>query len=113
MDKLTNIDWSSWDAGKEAVEIAKEYGVTIDTTTDSWKENIAAMRDAANAVPDLEKINATLTKINDIAKDIELGSILSKEDYEALVDYNDALASYFTILADGSAMFTGDVLDFK
>jgi hypothetical protein len=43
---------------------------------------------------------------------MSLGSIISEEDYNTLVKYNEALSEYFTILSDGSAMFTGDILDF-
>lgn len=113
MDEIANIDWSSWDAGEQAVEIAKKYGIEIDTTTEAWRNNIAAMRDAADAVPDFEALRAQLQKVKEISESVELGSILSKEDYDNLVAYNDELSKYFTILSDGSAQFTGDLLDFQ
>ena len=47
----------------------------------------------------------------DSVKDIEIGDILSKEDYELLVKYNEELAKYFDLLANGSARFVGDPLD--
>ena len=52
-------------------------------------------------------------EISKITKDLELGDILSKEDYKNLIDYNSALKEYFTILSDGSAMMIGDPLDIQ
>jgi acyl carrier protein len=103
LDQIANIDWTSWDAGEQAIEIAKEYGIAIDETSESWQKNINIMRDAANAVPDLKAIGATIKEINELTKDVDLGSILSAEDYEKLVKYNKELENYFTILSDGSA----------
>lgn len=113
LEKLANIDWTSWDAGEQAIAIAEEYGIAIDGTTQSWQENINAMRDAANALPDLEAMRQEFEQIKEITADIDLGSILSEEDYEILVNYNKELEKYFTILSDGSAQFTGDKLDFQ
>lgn len=112
LNQLANIDWTSWDAGDQAIAIAKEYGVAIDKTSDSWKKCIAEIRDAANAVPDLEKMAAVFAEIEEITKDIDIGSILTKEDYETLVAYNEELSKYFAILSDDSAQFIGDKLDF-
>jgi hypothetical protein len=88
-------------------------GGHLDTSAESWKKNVDAMRDATNALPDLEKLKETMAQVKDISDGMELGKIISKEDYETLVKYNEALAEYFTILSDGSAMFTGDVLDYQ
>ncbi len=113
LDEIANIDWSSWDAGEQAIEIAEKYGVAIDGTSEAWQRNINQMRDATNALPDLEKMRDTFQQIKDITSDIDLGSIISEEDYNKLVKYNSELEKYFTLLSDGSAQFTGDVLDFQ
>jgi hypothetical protein len=52
-------------------------------------------------------------KIKEITSDIDLGSILTEEDYNTLVKYNAELSKYFAILSDGSAQFIGDKLDFQ
>jgi hypothetical protein len=54
-----------------------------------------------------------MNKIKDLTEKTNLGDIISAEDYDLLVKYNAELAKYFTLLADGSAMMTGDALDFK
>lgn len=113
MNEMANIDWSSWDAGDRAVDIARQYGIEIDRTSQAWQENIVAMRDAANALPDLESLRDTMAQIKEISEDIDIGQILSKEDYDLLVKYNQELEKYFVTLSDGSVQFTGDILDFQ
>ena len=113
INELANIDWSSWDAGERAIEIAESYGVAIDGTTEAWKRNVDAMRDATNALPDLNALRDTLSQVKEISDNIDLGQILSEEDYNLLVKYNKELEGYFAILSDGSAQFVGDVLDFQ
>ena len=113
LDDIANIDWSSWDAGERAIAIAEEYGVAIDGTTEAWQNSVNAMRDAANALPDIYLMRQELEQVKEISSDINVGDILNKEDYSILEQYNKELAKYFTILSDGSAQFTGDKLDFQ
>lgn len=113
LNELTNIDWSSWEAGDKAIAIAKEYGVAIDGASEAWQNNIDTMRDAANALPDFESLSVTLKEVKEISDDIDIGDILSAEDYNILVAYNSELEKYFAILSDGSAQFIGDKLDFQ
>lgn len=113
LDEIANIDWTSWDAGKRAIAIAKEYGITIDATTQAWQDNINAMRDANDVLPDLAVMRQEFEQIKEVTEEIDIGSILSAEDYETLVNYNKELSKYFAILSDGSAQFIGDKLDFQ
>ena len=71
------------------------------------------MRKAGDVVPVLTDIKERLDKIDNITKDMKIGKILEKEDYDTLVNYNSELARYFAILSDGSAIFVGDPLDFQ
>ena len=113
LNDLANIDWTSWDAGEQAIDIAQRYDIAIDGTSEKWQEYVARMRDASNALPDLKALGETFKQISEITKDIDLGSILSSDDYNLLVEYNGALEDYFAILSDGSAQFIGDKLDFQ
>lgn len=113
LDDIANMDWSSWDAGERAIAIAEEYGVAIDGTSEAWQNSVNAMRDAANALPDIYLMRQELEQVKEISSDINVGDILNKEDYTVLEEYNKELAKYFTILSDGSAQFTGDKLDFQ
>lgn len=110
--QISNVDWSSWEAGDKVAAIVKDLGGNLDTTSESWKANIEAMREANHATPDFTTLKENISAINKIVKDLDLGDILSKEDYDTLVAYNSELSKYFAILSDGSAQFVGDPLDF-
>ncbi len=113
MNEMANIDWSSWDAGERAIEIAESYGVAIDGTSEAWKRHVETMRDASNALPDLEQLRDTIAQVKEISEDMQIGDILSEEDYNLLVKYNKELERYFATLSDGSVQFVGDILDFQ
>ena len=112
-DELANVDWTAWDAGEQAAAIVEKYGASIEDADGKWQEYINTMRDASNAVPDLKALATTMREVQKIASDMDVGSIISQEDYETLVKFNSALEDYFTILSDGSAQFIGDKLDFQ
>ena len=108
LESLTAIDWSDWDALEQADAIMKEYGVDIDTTSKEWMEYADKMRKAAGATPDFSKLRDTLTSITAILQDLDFGSVISDEDYQKLVQYNDEWERYFMLQADGSRVFIGD-----
>ena len=108
LEKLSDIDWSSWDALEQADAIMKEYGVDIDTTSKEWVEYANKMRIAAGATPDFSKLKDTLTSITSILQDLDFGSVISEEDYQKLVEYNDEWERFFMLQADGTRVFIGD-----
>lgn len=112
MSILTNVDWSSWDAVDQIADNMSDLGYEIDTTSESWRNFANGMREAYRSVPDLNSLAETLNSIKDISSEIKLRSIISKDDYNTLVNFNNELSKYFTILADGTARMTGDPLDF-
>lgn len=112
-DALSKIDWSQWDAGEQAADVMRGLGYEVNTTTEEWDNFVKSMRDSMDAVPDMDSLIADLQSMREISSDVEVGSIISEEDYQMLIKYNSELSRYFTILADGSAQFTGDPLDFQ
>lgn len=112
-EEIANIDWTQMDAAERAAEIVEKYGGEIDTATQAWEDNKAAIQDAMNATYDIEAEVEKINAANAIAADLEIGGEISKEDYETLVSYNKELEKYFTILADGSAIMSGDPLDLQ
>ena len=112
-EAISEIDWSSWEAGEQAVNILHSFGVEVDTTNEKWNNFVNSMRDSMNALPDLETLVEQLQRINEIKDDIELGSIITQEDYELLIKYNNGLSQFFAILSNGQAQFIGDQLDFQ
>lgn len=111
-DILSGIDWTQWDAADKAAQAMEDMGYQIDTTSESWLNFTENMRETFKAIPDLDSLVAQLQQVKDIASGIELGSIISEEDYNTLTAYNNELSKYFMILADGSAQMMGDPLDF-
>lgn len=110
---LTNIDWTEFDAANKAVNQLKSMGYEVDTTSESWQHFVDEMRSAYKAIPDLESLIDQLSSVKSITGDLELGSIISSEDYDTLVNFNSELSKYFAILADGSAQMIGDPLDLQ
>ena len=110
--RIAEIDWSAYDAGKQAREIIEELGGAINMTDEEFQEWVHNMNMANLAVPNADKVIEDMEKIKKLSEDTNLGDVISQEDYELLIAYNNELAKFFTILADGSAMMTGDPLDF-
>lgn len=112
-NKISNINWFDFDAQRQAEILIKEMDGDVSALGDSWDKAFSQMRKAGDVVPVLADIKDRLDKIDNITKDMKIGKILEKEDYDTLVDYNVELAKYFAILSDGSAVFVGDPLDFQ
>lgn len=112
-NKISNINWFDFDAQRQAETLIKEMGGDVSVLGDNWDKAFSQMRKAGDVVPVLTDIKERLDKIDNITKDMKIGKILEKEDYDTLVDYNSELARYFAILSDGSAVFVGDPLDFQ
>ena len=112
-NKISNINWFDFDAQRQAETLIKEMGGDVSTLGDNWDKAFSQMRKAGDVVPVLADIKERLDKIDSITKDMKIGKILEKEDYDTLVNYNSELTRYFAILSDGSAVFVGDPLDFS
>lgn len=112
-NKISNINWFDFDAQRQAETLIKEMGGDVSVLGDNWDKAFSQMRKAGDVVPVLTDIKERLDKIDNITKDMKIGKILEKEDYDTLVNYNSELARYFAILSDGSAVFVGDPLDFQ
>ena len=112
--KITQIDWTKFDAGYEIIDIFEEMGYTIsEDSLPAFEQWVAETNAATLAVFDFGAAMKEIAAVKDIVKDIDIGSIVSKEDYDLLIKYNDELASYFDLLATGEARFIGDKLDFQ
>ena len=46
LEKLAKIDWSNYDAIKDAKKIMASYGITIDETSGRWAQFAQEMRSA-------------------------------------------------------------------
>lgn len=112
-DIFANTDWSQLDAAEKAAKQIRELGYEVDTTSDNWLYFKDCMQKAFKAKADIKTTLDLISQIQEISGDLEIGSIISSEDYQLLVNFNSELAKYFTILGDGSAMLTGDILEMQ
>lgn len=110
VNSLANIEVNSGGIQAFVQEMA-DLGYTIDTSTEDWNNFVQTLYESQNYIPNLDKLSEDLKAIHEIVDDIELGDIISEEDYNTLVGFNGQLEKYFTILMDGSARLTGDPLD--
>lgn len=108
LTQLSQIDWSSWDALTQAEAILKDFGVTVDTTSDYWQNFASNMRVANNSVPDFTQLQENLQNVTSILNDLDFGDVISDEDYELLVAYNHEWEKFFILQSDGTRKFVGD-----
>jgi hypothetical protein len=67
----------------------------------------------ANSVSfDFTQLLSDLRAIDQLVNQINLGDIISIDDYNLLLKYNKGLAEYFTLLNNEKAQLTGDPLAF-
>ena len=112
-DAFNSIDWATPQNGiYELTKLLKEYGVEVDLTSEKMQKFIEIFA-LTKIKENTEALIENLKEIQNIVKDTEIGSILSDEDYQKLTKYNKELEKYFTTLADGTHMMTGDILDFQ
>ena len=107
LKKLSAIDWSDWDAIDKASDVMKQFGKNIDVTSGYWKEFADKMRLATGATQDFVALKDSLLDIYNISKDLSTGDIVSKEDYQTLVKYNDELERFFLLQSNGDYKFLG------
>lgn len=104
MATANSIDWTQ---GEVAIQDFNyqllKMGINIDENSDEWKTLAKSLQEANVSVlkNDLESVRKKLTEIQALTKDIEIGSVISDEDYDNLIKYNAALADQFVMTADG------------
>ena len=113
LNALTAVDWSDWDALEQVDAIMKEFGVDIDTSSEEWQNFAEKMRIAAGATPDFSQLRDTLISITAILQDLDFGSVISEEDYQKLVQYNDEWERFFMLQANGTRIFIGNSDDMQ
>jgi hypothetical protein len=66
------------------------------------------MRIANNSLPDFSKMKEDLITVSSVVSKLDVGSIISDEDYNKLMAYNDEWDRFFVLQADGTRKFIGD-----
>lgn len=114
MNVIGSIDWSdSFNGIRTLRDNLSDFGVELDLTNPKVQDFLDSVTSADDNFPDFSTIAQQMANVQEITQDLDLGNILTQDDYQTIVAYNDELAKYFTILADGTAMLVGDPLDFQ
>ena len=99
-----SIDWTKGDAALQEFNYQlMQMGINVDETGSAWTALGKAMDGVHLSVldQDLNAIRNSLTEIAKLTKDLDLGDIISDEDYEKLIKYNSELEKYFIMTANG------------
>lgn len=110
LDAITGVDWSADGASERALRQLQKMGIVIEATDKDWQHFTKSMQDAYNKVPDITQLTEDLSKLKDL-KDVQIGSIISEEDYNTILNYNSELMNFFVKTLDGYQMI-GDALDY-
>lgn len=111
---ISSIDWSdSFNGIRTLKNSLSDFGIELDLTNPKIQDFLDSVTSADDNFPDFSIIAQQMANVQEITQDLNLGDIISKDDYQSIVAYNNELAKYFMILADGTAMLVGDPLDFQ
>lgn len=111
---IGSIDWSdSFNGIRTLKNSLSDFGIELDLTNPKIQDFLDSVTSADDNFPDFSTIAQQMANVQEITQDLNLGDIISKDDYQSIVAYNNELAKYFMILADGTAMLVGDPLDFQ
>lgn len=112
-DNIVNYNWQDGSI-EDFQNTLNNIGAEIDYTSEAWiKFTDSAQSTFHYVVPSVEELYTNFQEIHEIIDDIELGSILTEEDYQLLTKYNDELGRYFIQLANGDYQMIGDPLDLQ
>lgn len=110
VDALNSIEWPTTDVD-ELREKLFECGVSARYTDEQLQGMIDAMRTVTAET--LSSFIELAHSVEEITQDIELGDVISQEDYDLLYKYNKELSIYFSTMADGTSKLIGDQLDLQ
>ena len=107
---ISDFDWSGPFAIDSFLLKLEELGVVLNEETKlAWTEYATAMTEAANKNnafgSSLDKVQNSISTFNNIITDkLNLGDIISDEDYEKLIEAFPLVNKYFAKVADGYAL---------
>ena len=106
IDAFAKIDFSKVGAIDEAKALMEEYGYSVSNCADEFEilSSMAYQLDFSKFTTLKEDLEA----IAGIISDLELGAILSEEDYQLLSKYVDELEQYFMLTSQGRKFIGSD-----
>ena len=108
---LEGVDWGDPNAVAKLNAEIDEQGLAVDTTSAAWLAYVNAMSAAGQAIGGVDNqfanLRATMADVKDIAGELEMGAVISEEDYQRLMEINPAIKELFGVAAEGYK-FLGD-----
>ena len=97
------IDWTDYDAITQFNYQLMEIGINIDENSNQWKTFVQSIQEVNLSVihKDFETLRSQLAEIQEITKDISLGSLVSDDDYKKILQLKPELAELFMMTANG------------
>ena len=112
LNLASNIDWSQ---GQSALDQLNgqlyDMGINVEdvTNSDAWTKLQTTINNMSFSVvnQNLDTLREKLKTINEVAKNVKMGDVISDDDYEKLTSVNGSLKQEFVMTADGY-MYVGD-----
>ena len=102
---LKGVNLGDSDALRQFINNLEVAGLNIDLADEKYTELIELFKNSSNVLNEVatgfSKIKEELKAINDLTKELELGSIISDEDYKEIISRAPQVAKYFTAVAEG------------
>ena len=105
LEALSALDYTSPEIGNQIRNTLINLGVPISLTNDAFNNLIDTIKSVSLAVPSYQTLYTTLNQINNVIKNLKFGSIIKKEEYDQLIQYNAALAQYFQMVGQDQYRF--------
>lgn len=109
---FNSIKWSSATASNEFLLALEEAGILTDKNKDSFEAFALSMDKvatrSANTAAGFADLREELQKLNKTINSLEIGSVISDEDYKTLLKKNKDLAKYFVMTAEGMMFIGGE-----
>ena len=101
----SQIDWTGQKALEHFNDLLASQGIILDQTSASYTDFIASLKDMPLSINPVEyqEVRKSFQSLKEMAEDIKIGSIISDEDYQKIIETNNALQSLFVQTADGYA----------
>lgn len=104
----SQIDWADPKALERFNDLLVSQGVILDQTSASYTDFIASLKDIPLSInpANYQEVRKSFQSLKEMAEDIKIGSIISDEDYQKIIETDSALQALFVQTANGY-VYTG------
>lgn len=105
MNIASSIDWGNPDALEQFNTLLAAQNIQLDTASESYKNFASSLKNMPITVSpvDYQAIRKQFQTLKEAAEDIKIGSIISDDTYQKIIETNEALKTLFVQTADGYA----------